>query len=245
MKELSDEERAKYPIILSEYSSSWPLWYAEEKERLTQLIGAENIVRITHIGSTAVPGLMTKPTVDILLEIAECTDIEKLIASLPDDEYVCLQRQTVPTLDRVLFLKGYTIDGFAERVYHIHVRSLGDWDEPRFRDYLIAHPKTADAYAALKRNLKERFEHDRDGYTNAKSDFIKAVVKQTRNSTGMPEYEIQKAQPADIEEILRLQYIAYQSEAEIYNNPCILVSFPRQKLRNALSISLEKDTNFR
>ena len=176
MIKLTDKERAKlYPIVLSEYDPTWPRWYAEEKERLIQLIGAAKIVRVTHIGSTAVPGLIAKPTVDILLEISEITDIPELIASLPADEYVCLRQQTVPTLDRVMFLKGYTTDGFAEKVYHIHVRYPGDWDEVHFRDYLIAHPQTADAYAALKRELKEKFEYDRDGYTTAKSDFINAT----------------------------------------------------------------------
>ena len=176
MLEMTGEERAKlFPIVLSEYNPAWPEWYAEEKTRLIRLIGGENIVRITHIGSTAVPGLTAKPTVDILLETAESTDVEKLIAALPDHEYVCLRQQTIPTHDRVLFYKGYTDTGFAEKVFHIHVRNPGDWDEPHFRDYLIAHPEAADAYAALKRRLKEQFEFDRDGYTNAKGAFIKAV----------------------------------------------------------------------
>ena len=178
----TDEELAKlFPIILSEYNPVWPQWYAEEKERLIQLIGASNIKRIAHVGSTAVPGLIAKPTVDILLEIAEDIDIEKLIASLPRDEYTCLRQQTIPTLDRILFYKGYTSAGFAERVFHIHVRNLGDWDEPYFRDYLVARPEAADAYAKLKRGLKAQFEYDRDGYTNAKGEFVKAVTQRARN----------------------------------------------------------------
>jgi GrpB-like predicted nucleotidyltransferase (UPF0157 family) len=80
----------------------------------------------------------------------------------------------------VMFLKGYLPDGFAERVYHIHVRYLGDWDEPYFRDYLIAHPETAAEYAALKIRLHKDFEHDRDGYTKSKSEFIRAVTYRAR-----------------------------------------------------------------
>ncbi len=178
---MTDEERGKlYPIILSDYNPAWPQWYTEEKDRLIFLIGAEHIMRVTHIGSTAVPGMTAKPTVDILLEISENTDIERLIASLPEEEYICLRQQTIPTNDRVLFLKGYTDCGFGERVYHIHVRGRGDWDEVRFRDYLITHPETAAAYAELKRELKERFLHDRDGYTSAKGAFIRAVTEQAR-----------------------------------------------------------------
>ena len=180
---MTDEQRAKlFPIILAEYNPEWPQWYFEEKERLVSLIGAENISRIRHIGSTSVPGLVAKPTVDILLETTEKANIDELVASLPCDEYICLHQQTIPTFDLVLILKGYTSTGFAKRVYHIHVRQPGDWDEILFRDYLHAHPNVADAYAILKRELKDLFEHDRDAYTNAKGEFIKNVIKQARNA---------------------------------------------------------------
>ena len=181
MKQINDEERARlFPIIINEYNPAWQQWYAEEKERLIQLIGADMIRRIAHIGSTAVPGLAAKPTVDILLEIAEDADIEELAGSMPDDEYDCLRQQSIPTADRILFLKGYTPTGFAERVFHIHVRSPGDWDEIYFRDYLIANPEAADAYSALKRKLKEQYEHDRDAYTNAKGEFIQAATMRAK-----------------------------------------------------------------
>jgi len=179
---VTNEERARlYPIILSEYNPEWPQWFQEEKERLLHFIGAETITRITHIGSTAVPGLTAKPTVDILLEISENADIDKLVASLPSDDYICLSKQTIPTFDLALLLKGYTPTGFTEKVYHIHVRRVGDWDEVRFCEYLRSHPEITDAYAALKRELKERFEHDRDGYTNAKGDYINSITERARS----------------------------------------------------------------
>jgi len=182
MLNMTNKERAAlFPIILSEYNPAWSHWYAEEKRRLTQLIGAEKIVRCAHIGSTAVPGLVAKPTVDILLEVAENTGIDHLVACLPENEYICLRQQTIPTNDLVLFMKGYTSSGFAEKVYHIHVRYPGDWDELHFRDYLLAHAEAADAYSILKRGLKEQYEYDRDGYTNAKGEFIQAVTRRAKN----------------------------------------------------------------
>jgi GrpB-like predicted nucleotidyltransferase (UPF0157 family) len=180
--ETIEEQRARiYPVVLSEYNFEWPKWYAEEKERLIGLIGSENIVRIEHIGSTSVPGLVSKPTVDILLEITESADIERLISNLPESEYVCLRQQTIPTYDRVLFLKGYTDTGFAEKVFHIHVRNSGDWDELYFRDRLISHPDTAKEYGELKLRLLKDHKHDRDRYTETKSEFVlkySAIAKQ-------------------------------------------------------------------
>ena len=155
------------------------------KANLERLIGAENIARISHFGSTSVPGLTAKPTVDILLEINESIDIDKLIAALSSPEYICLKEAalTMPTPPpHLMFLKGYLPDGFAEKVYHIHVRYPGDWDELYFRDYLIAHPEIAAEYAALKRKLFKDYEHDRDGYTEAKGEFIKEITKKARGA---------------------------------------------------------------
>ena len=91
----TDEERHAriYPVILNEYNPAWPEWFAEEEANLVRLVGAENIARISHYGSTSVPGLLAKPTVDILLEITEIADIENLIAALSSPDYICLRER--------------------------------------------------------------------------------------------------------------------------------------------------------
>jgi len=116
------------------------------------------------------------------LEINEDLDIERLIAAFPSPEYICLRQPTTPNNapPHLTFLKGYTPTGFADKVFHIHVRYLGDWDEPYFRDYLVEHPDTAAEYAALKNTLKTQYEHDRDGYTEAKGEFIREVISRAR-----------------------------------------------------------------
>lgn len=182
----TDKERQAriYPIILSGYNPAWPDWFADEKANLERLIGKDNIARISHFGSTSVPGLTAKPTVDILLEIAETVDIEELIALMPESEYICLRKEgnSLSEHDLVMFLKGYLSDGFADKVYHIHVRNPGDWDELYFRDYLISHPEAAAKYAELKRSLFNDYEHNRDGYTAAKGAFIKEITDKARKS---------------------------------------------------------------
>jgi GrpB-like predicted nucleotidyltransferase (UPF0157 family) len=89
---------------------------------------------------------------------------------LQNDDWILMQKEDK---QRTLDLgKGYTPNGFAEKVYHLHVKLLGDWNELYFRDYLRQYPNVARQYEALKLGLKERFEHDRDAYTYAKSDFV-------------------------------------------------------------------------
>ena len=81
---------------------------------------------------------------------------------------------------RISLNLGYTKDGFAEKVYHVHLRLVGDNDELYFRDYLNAHPQIAREYEALKLRLWKEFEHNRDAYTEAKTGFIKAVTAKAR-----------------------------------------------------------------
>lgn len=83
---------------------------------------------------------------------------------------------------RCSFNKGYTINGFADKVFHIHLRYMDDIDEIYFRDYLILHPSIAKAYERLKLQLWPKFIHDRDGYTNAKTAFITYYTKIAKKS---------------------------------------------------------------
>lgn len=85
---------------------------------------------------------------------------------------------------RFSFNKGYTEDGFAERVFHLHLRYSGDNDELYFRDYLTEHPDAAREYEALKLTLWKEYEHDRDGYTNAKAVLVQQLAEQARRLYG-------------------------------------------------------------
>ncbi|MFW6269329.1 MAG: GrpB family protein [Bacillota bacterium] len=67
-----------------------------------------------------------------------------------------------------------------EKVFHLHVRYPGDPDELYFRDYLRDYEKVAEKYEKLKRKLSEKYKHDRDGYTEAKSKFIEKFTKKAR-----------------------------------------------------------------
>jgi GrpB-like predicted nucleotidyltransferase (UPF0157 family) len=182
LSEMSNEELWQlFPIIITEHNNKWKELFLSEKKLIEELIGKNKIVRINHIGSTAVPNLLAKPTIDILVEIKDNTDIPSLIKSLESIDYIYSPQPQKPP-PHMMFLKGYTPEGFKGQVFHIHVRYYGDWDEIYFRDYLINHPDVAKEYGNLKLDLKEKYEHDRDGYTQAKTDFIKQVTNIARNN---------------------------------------------------------------
>jgi GrpB-like predicted nucleotidyltransferase (UPF0157 family) len=180
LDEMTDEERYKlFPVILSEYKPAWKRKYIKEKGVIEQAIGLHNITRINHIGSTAVPGLIAKPTIDILVEIKGDTDDAELIANMQQAGYRYLPQPKNPP-PHMMFVKGYTEEGFKGQAVHVHIRYQGDWDELYFRDYLLTHPETAKEYGKLKMELKSKYEYNRDIYTDAKTDFIKRVCRLAR-----------------------------------------------------------------
>ena len=86
--------------------------------------------------------------------------------------------------DRISFNTGYTENGFAERVFHLHLRYIGDNDELYFRDYLIEHSDIAIEYEKMKLELWKKYEFDRDGYTNSKTDFIQKYTEKAKLEYG-------------------------------------------------------------
>ena len=172
-----------FPIILKEHNPDYKNWYETEKQSLLSCIDNKNIIRINHIGSTVVDGLIAKPTVDILLEINNECNIEELKNTLLHDGWLLMSSQKSPSLIMV-FNKGYTKEGFAEKVYHLHVRHYDNWNELYFRDYLMEHEEAAREYEKLKLSLLGKYEHDRDGYTDAKSDFILKYTEKAKEEYG-------------------------------------------------------------
>lgn len=186
MKELSEmtleELWELFPIILKEHNPEYKNWYTEEKTKLVDEFG-KSILRINHIGSTSVEGLIAKPTVDILMEIDCNVNLHRIKEKLLAMGWLLMNESNDPKFSQI-YNKGYTKNGFADKVYHLHVRYRDDWNELYFRDYLIENSHVAREYEKLKLNLWKRFEHNRDAYTDAKSDFILAMTKKAREKFG-------------------------------------------------------------
>lgn len=114
---------------------------------------------------------------DILIEVNDKDDLSLVKNNLINNGWLCMNM----TETRIVLNKGYTEQGFAEKVFHLHIRIIGDNDELYFRDYLNEHKEIAKEYEILKLSLWKKFEHDRDGYTNAKTEFIKKYINLARS----------------------------------------------------------------
>jgi len=169
------EKVAKRKVEIVNYDPQWPMLYKKEKTLIQKAIG-HTIVGIEHIGSTAVPGLGAKPIIDILMAVNHLSDAEQCIEPLQSIGYEYVPEYEASIPERRYFHKGHPP---KEQHYHLHMVELTSdfWKKHLlFRDHLRTHPKIAQKYHELKKRLALKYGSDREGYTEAKTSFIKTIV---------------------------------------------------------------------
>ena len=162
-------------IVVSDYDPNWPALFEQERGRIKAALGPFALA-IEHVGSTAVPGLPSKPLIDLLvgvpgLEGAMARCIEPIEAL--GYKYIPEYASWLP--GELFFRKGPP----GPWTHHIH---LMEPSHPRwkallvFRDYLRTHPEAARAYADIKRALAASSKDDIKAYRNGKSTFVEATT---------------------------------------------------------------------
>jgi GrpB-like predicted nucleotidyltransferase (UPF0157 family)/GNAT superfamily N-acetyltransferase len=163
-----DEE----PIRIAPYDRSWPMQFERERLALEAAIGRWATGGIHHVGSTAVPGLDAKPIIDILVGVGS---LERSRACFEPLEGLGYLYAPYRADEMHWFCKPHP----AHRTHHLHLvpaDSRRFADELAFGDLLRSNASVANAYAALKHELADRFRDDREAYTEAKGDFIREAL---------------------------------------------------------------------
>lgn len=172
----------KEDVAIVPYDSGWPERFRQEKEHLLAVLPEGLVRRIEHFGSTAVPGLASKPIIDMLVEVADLNATRQRIAPVLEHEgYEYFWRPSfgddVPPF-YAWFIKRDRPGGV--RTHHIHMVEASfteHWDRLYFRDFLIRHPEIAREYGDLKLRLAAEHPNDRVAYTAGKSDFVARVTE--------------------------------------------------------------------
>ena len=160
------------PVRVVAYDASWPQQFADERAALEGVLAPWLVGPIEHIGSTAVPGLVAKPVIDIMAGVATLDGSRASLAELAPLHYVYF-----PYRADVMHWLCKPSD--AVRTHHLHLVPFGSalWrDRLAFRDHLRRDSTLAAEYAALKRELAAKYEHDREAYTDAKEPFVRRVL---------------------------------------------------------------------
>jgi GrpB-like predicted nucleotidyltransferase (UPF0157 family) len=160
------------PVVIADYDPRWPAQYEREAALIRGALG-HLLLGVEHVGSTAVPGLGAKPIIDMMAGVRSVAEGELCVAPLEALGYFHKGLDEIP--DHRYFRKPVQ----GKRTHQIHMVPLGGdfWRRHLlFRDYLCAHPDAARDYYELKLRLAERHHRDRLAYTDAKTDFIEAVL---------------------------------------------------------------------
>lgn len=158
-------------IYVVDYDDQWPVVAEREIERLRH--GASPFsVRIEHVGSTAVKGLVAKPVVDLMVGVEDDDALAHVLAVLSEQGY---RQPEYGRTDGVYMV--------AERNGHcvsVHVLELGgaSWREmDAMRAYLRAHPDEVRRYGEEKRRILSRAGNDHPRmYGGGKSNYVRALA---------------------------------------------------------------------
>lgn len=158
------------PVELAPHDPHWALMAAAEGARISDAIGLSP-VRVEHIGSTAIPGIAAKPTIDLMPVVPDDVDPASCRASMEGLGYLWRGEYGIPG-------RGYCVfERDGRRMFHVHIFADGNENVARhtaFRDYLRTYPHEAQAYETVKRAAAAAHSDNSLAYNEHKSSWIRA-----------------------------------------------------------------------
>lgn len=166
-------------VDLYEYEPGWSELYEDARAEVIAALGDDLVADVHHIGSTSVPGLVAKCTIDLAVEVRSIPDFVDAIPSLEEIGYE--YRPTSWFHDEHAFLRRIRGD---ERTHHLHVileghPDLSDWLD--FRDYLRRDEGALRRYADVKRFLADAHYNDRHAYVDGKTAIVEQLLDEARS----------------------------------------------------------------
>ena len=169
-------------VKLVSHDSKWAELFEEEQQLLIDTFGG-TIIAIEHVGSTAIPGIPTKPIIDINIGVRSL----EVALGMKDrfEEIGYEHRPFVPghTFEDLKAQELYAKGPDAKRTHYVHVTVYGSdfWNRALlFRDYLRCNTNRAKEYANLKEKLAQEYPEDRRSYSMNKAQFIIQTLKMAK-----------------------------------------------------------------
>jgi GrpB-like predicted nucleotidyltransferase (UPF0157 family) len=162
-------------IILVPPDPEWPRKFRIEKQSILAALKGRR-VHIRHVGSTAIPGIAAKPVIDIIIGCASMKQADTLLPLLCAIGYETSARFNAKIGERRFLKKRRN----RKRTHHVHVIvHRGElWrNYLKFRNTLRKDPALAKRYARMKIRMARKHVDDRIAYTEAKTPFVKRVLK--------------------------------------------------------------------
>lgn len=167
--------------VISPPDEDWPL-HAERALARIRLAAGEKALRADHIGSTAVPGLPAKDTLDLQLLVSTLEDADAVVEALSNAGFPRAggEWHDDPLGGGEPWVKRFHYGADPARPVNLHVRPEANpgWRVALlFRDWLRARPDEVEVYAEVKRKLARKHEADGSvyGYADEKQGWVNAA----------------------------------------------------------------------
>lgn len=169
-------------ITILPYNPTWRDEFVSIGVPLRQALG-DLALRIDHIGSTAVPGLAAKDVIDVQITVRGLDPVvEEALRRAGYERLAHITQDHVPpggVPDPAEWTKWMFNPPVSARATNVHVRLEGRANQRYpllFRDYLRAHPATAEAYALVKQGLVAHRFDDAEAYYDVKDPVCDIVM---------------------------------------------------------------------
>jgi GrpB-like predicted nucleotidyltransferase (UPF0157 family) len=163
-----------HQVKLVNHNKEWISRFKKESTLLQRIFGDE-LAEIHHIGSTSIPAIKAKPTIDIMPVVKTLGKVDEFNQLMTKNGYKHLGENNIPR--RRFFTKD---DNSGNRLYNVHVFQFGDHHVTRhiaFRKYLNNNSEIAKEYEDLKLELATMYPRDLMSYSIGKDKFIKEIEK--------------------------------------------------------------------
>lgn len=169
------------PVVVNA-DRRWPAQFIEIATSLRPFLD-ETVLRIEHVGSTSVAGLVAKPIIDVDVVVASEEDIAPAIPLIESAGYQWVGNLDVEGREAFDAPIGSTLA--THHLYLVVENNRAHADHWLFRDALIANASTRDQYAELKRVNAVRAQGDLDRYVALKAAFVAEVLARARRERGL------------------------------------------------------------
>jgi GrpB-like predicted nucleotidyltransferase (UPF0157 family) len=153
-----------------------PAWADAAKRESLRLIAAtgDAVIQVHHIGSTAIPGILAKPILDLMPIVRSLPRLDEARSAIEALGYDWKGELGISGR-RFCILSDPTT---GRRRVHVHCFAEGSPEVMRhlaFRDHLRARPDLAQAYEAIKARCRDLHPLDMLAYNACKNDWIRRV----------------------------------------------------------------------
>ena len=170
------EEAIREEISIAAYDPGWPNLFEGEAAFLRRALPKSVVIKIEHFGSTAVPELVAKPVIDMLVQVSSLAETQEQVVPILEAEGYDYFWRTDVSPAFPWFIKR---NSAGKRTHHLHMVEADSklWERLHFRDYLRDFPEEAKRYAELKQFLADKHPNDRVAYTLGKADYVIAITE--------------------------------------------------------------------